>query len=175
MTRDSPGWPDGSDPDLPDGDRSDEDERRLRPLPPASLAIAGIIGLFGGWLLHPATERLLGTAPVVGWLQGGILFFVAGLLLLVAWHTRRVQEGPERLEPHRAVNRLVLARACALVGGVVAGGYVGYAISWLGDPAELADQRVLRSLLAATGGVAIATSAVVLERACRVPSGDPRP
>ena len=32
------------------------------------------------------------------------------------------------------MNRLVLARACALVGALVAAGYVGYAVSWLGDP-----------------------------------------
>ena len=49
----------------------------------------------------------------------------------------------ERLEPHQAVNRLVLARACALVGALVAGGYVGYALSWVGVDAELAGQRVL--------------------------------
>ena len=44
------------------------------------------------------------------------------------WRTwREVHVRRERLEPHRAVNRLVLARACALVGALVAGGYLGYA------------------------------------------------
>ncbi len=54
----------------------------------------------------------------------------------------------ERLEPHQAVNRLVLARACALVGALVAGGYLGYALSWLGVDAELARQRAWRSVAA---------------------------
>ena len=54
-----------------------------------------------------------------------------------------------RLEPHRAVNRLVMAKACALVGALVAGGYAGYALTWLGMEAELADQRLLRSAIAA--------------------------
>ena len=47
----------------------------------------------------------------------------------------------------------MLARACALVGALVAGGYLGYALSWVGVSAELADQRVVRSLVAALAGV----------------------
>ena len=37
------------------------------------------------------------------------------------------------------MNRLVLARACALVGALVAGGYLGYALSWVGVDTELGD------------------------------------
>ena len=166
------GPPAGPDDDLPEG--RDRPEGRLAPLPPSAMATCAVLGLAAGWVLHPAAERLRGTAPMVGWLQGAVLFFVAAVLWGVARHTSRTRHDGGRLEPHRAVNRLVLARACALVGSLVAGGYVGYAISWLGDPAELADQRVLRSLAAAAGGVAIVISALVLERACRVPPEDRR-
>ena len=38
----------------------------------------------------------------------------------------------------------MLARACALVGALAAGGYAGYAVTWLGDASELADERLLR-------------------------------
>ena len=41
--------------------------------------------------------------------------------------------GASGCEPHRAVNRLVLGRAGALVGALVAGGYAGYAVSWIGS------------------------------------------
>ena len=58
------------------------------------------------------------------------------------------------------------------VGALVAGGYVGYAVSWLGVDAELADQRAWRSLVAAIAGVAITIAALLLERACRVRSDD---
>ena len=161
----------------PDGQPPDEEpEGRLHPISATALAVAAGIGMVGGGLLRTVAVRLDGTAPIVTWIQVLALVFVAVFVGALAWDTwRTLHVRRQRLEPHRAVNRLVLARACALVGAVVAGGYVGYAISWLGDPAELADQRVLRSLLAAAGGVAIATSAVVLERACRVPSGDQRP
>jgi hypothetical protein len=134
------------------------------------------VGLVGGWLLHPVTERLSGSSPVITWTQPLALFLVAAILGYTAWHTwRAVHVRREGLEPHRAVNRLVLARACVLVGALAAGGYLGYAVSWLGVDAELASQRALRSGVAALAGVAIAITAVLLERACRVRSGDEGP
>ena len=72
------------------------------------------------------------------------LAFVA--LVLARWPGRRT--GPctgaaSGCEPHHAVNRLVLAKSCALAGALVAGGYLGYALSWLGlTDAELAQQRM---------------------------------
>ncbi len=130
-------------------------------------------GLVGGWLFHPVSDRF-GNPPVVPWLQPLTLLFVAAVLGTTAYLTHRaLHVRRERIEPHRAVNRLVLARACVLVGGLVAGGYFGYALSWLGVPAELADQRILRSVVAGLAGVGIVAGALFLERACRVSSDDP--
>jgi hypothetical protein len=93
-----------------------------------------------------------------------------------AWQTwRTVHVRRDRLEPHRAVNRLVLGRASALVGALVAGGYAGYAVSWIGSAAELADQRMLRSALAAACGVLMVVAGLFLERACRVRKRPPAP
>ena len=70
----------------------------------------------------------------------------------LAWHTwQTVQVRGERLEAQQAVNRLVLARACALAGTLVAAGYIGYAVSWLGDASALADTWILRAVVAAPG------------------------
>ena len=124
----------------------------------------------------PLSERFSDVAPIVTWAQPLALFLVAAILGSTAWLTwRAVHVRREHLEPHRMVNRLVLARACALVGCLAAGGYFGYALSWLGVDAELADERAWRSLLAGLGGVAIAITALLLERACRVRSGDEAP
>jgi hypothetical protein len=130
------------------------------------------VGLVGGWLLRPVAERLQGTPPIVTWLQPLALLFVAAILAATAWITwRTVHVRREYLEPHRAVNRFVLARACALVGALVAGGYLGYGLSWVGVDTELGSQRMWRSLVAGLAGVAIAVTALLLERACRVRSG----
>ncbi len=135
---------------------------------PGPLVGLGVIGLVVGWSIHPIGERLWETAPTVGWLQGGVLWFGAAGLLWAAWTTGRdLRAVPRRLAPHQAVNRLVLARACALVGALLVGGYAGYAISWLGDGAELAGQRILRSLVAAAAGGVMVTASLLLERACR--------
>lgn len=130
-----------------------------------------VVGLVAGWLLHPLAERVWGTAPIVTWAQPLALFLVAGILGATAWVTwRAVHVRRERLDPQQAVNRLVLARACAFVGALVGGGYLGYAVSWLGAEAELASQRALRSGLGALAGLAIAVTGLLLERACRVRS-----
>lgn len=156
------------DPAPPDG--------HLRPTTGASLAIAAVIGLVFGWLLRPVVVRLSGTAPFVTWVQALALVFVAAVLAYVAWHTwQTVQVRHQRLPDNRAVNRLVLARASALVGALAAGGYAGYAITWLGDASELADERLLRCGVAALGGLLMMLASLALERACRVPSGDEEP
>ncbi|EON25603.1 hypothetical protein CF8_0315 [Nocardioides sp. CF8] len=156
------------DPAPPDG--------HLRPTTGASLAIAAVIGLVFGWLLRPVVVRLSGTAPFVTWVQALALVFVAAVLAYVAWHTwQTVQVRRQRLPDNRAVNRLVLARASALVGTLAAGGYAGYAITWLGDASELADERLLRCGVAALGGLLMMLASLALERACRVPSGDEEP
>lgn len=145
----------------------------IGPTGTGTLVIFGVVAMVGGWLLRPVTERLDGTAPVVTWLQVFVLFFVAGLVGVTAWVTwRSLQVKREWLEPHRAVNRLVMAKASALAGALMAGGYVGYAVSWLGLEAELAGQRITRSLLAGLAGLLITIAALVLERACRARFSD---
>lgn len=132
-------------------------------------------GLLLGWVLHPVAESLRGTAPVVTWVQPLTLLLVALLLSGIAWSTHRtVQVRHERLQPHQAVNRLVLARACALVGALLAGGYLGYAVSWLSIDSDLAEQRLVRSLLTGAFGLVITAASLLLERACRVRGDDDR-
>ena len=161
--------PSGEEPDGP------PPEGRLRPTSPGTVGGSVIAGLVAGWLLHPVTDRL-GTPPVVSWLQPVALLFVGAVLLAAARATHRtLHVRREWLEPHRAVNRLLLARACVVVGGLAAGGYAGYAVSWLGVPGELADDRILRSLAATAAGVVVVVGALLLERACRVRKGHEEP
>lgn len=149
---------------------------RLRPTSGASLAVATVVGLGGGWLLRPVAFRLGGTAPFVTWVQAFALLFVAVVLAYVAWHTWQViQVQRRRLPGNGSVNRLVLARASALVGALAAGGYAGYGITWLGDASELADERLLRCGVAVVGGFLMMLASLALERACRVPAEDSGP
>ncbi len=165
--------PGGPGPDDPDG----PDPRAMRPLGPAAPASAVAVGLLLGWLVRPGSAALDVVPPLVPWASVLVLGVVAGILALTAVATRRTltdaHRTGRRLEPHRAVNRLVMARACAVGGALVAGGYAGYALSWVGLGTELADQRLARSLAAAVAAAAVVVAGLLLERACRVRSEDP--
>lgn len=159
---------DGGDP-APDRDPPEEPAGSLRPTTPLTLLGWAVVGLVLGWAVRPIWERLDAVPPVVAPAQPLALLLLASILGYVAWVTHRaVHVRREPLAAHQAVNRLVLARASALVGSLVAGGYAGYAITWLGDRAEWAEDRMLASALAAGAGLAATVAALLLERACRV-------
>lgn len=141
----------------------------LRPTPPGVIVGWALAGLVIGWAVHPVSDRLGEVPPLVTWGQPLALFLLAAILGYVAWATwRTVHVRRERLLPHQAVNRLVLARACALVSALVAGAYLGYGLSWIGDPAEMGDDRLWRSVVAAVAGGLGVAAALALERACRI-------
>jgi hypothetical protein len=159
----------------PDDEGPPEPTGHIRNTGPGVLIGFGLTGLVVGWLVRPVSIRLNGTAPTVGWSAVGALFFVALIVGSVAWSTYVVlHRRHQRIEPHRAVNRLVLAKACALAGAAFAGGYLGYALSWFGlVQADLAKERVTHSLLAALASALVVAQSLLLERACRVnPKGD---
>jgi uncharacterized membrane protein (Fun14 family) len=155
----------------------DEEEPRpaghVRTTSPGAVTGFAVVGLVLGWALRPVSVRIDGTAPTVGWLPVLALAFVAVVVASVAWLTHRsLHRRGERLEPHHAVNRLVLAKSCALAGALVAGAYLGYALSWLGLDAELARQRVGHALVGGLAGAGLVVGSLLLERACRVSRED---
>jgi hypothetical protein len=158
----------------PEDDGTDElPEGRLRPTPPHVVVGWALFGLVLGWALHPVSERLGRVPPLVTWAQPLALLLLAAILGYVAWATwRTVHVRREPLLSHQAVNRLVLARACALVIALVGGGYLGYGLSWV--KAEADNGRMWPSLVAALTGALGVLAALLLERACRVRNNDPK-
>lgn len=155
----------------PTGD--DDAPGRLRPTSAGSLLAWALVGLVGGWALRGASVRWYGSAPSVSWAQPLALVLCAAILGATAYLTwRDVHVHHRRLAPHHAVNRLVLARASALAGAFVAGGYLGYALSWSRVDSDIGEQWAWRSAASGLAGVAIVIAAVALERACRVRSDD---
>ena len=146
---------------------------RIRPTGPGPVVVAGVIGLVVGWSVRPICLRLGYAEPDLSLVSIGLLYFAAAIIGGSAYLTHRtVQRDRIALAPHQAVNRLVLGKACALVGALLTGGYLGYAVAQLGvgDPAS--DARLLRSLVAALGAAAVTAAALLLELACRVPKDD---
>lgn len=155
----------------PEPDR-EQPKGTVHPTPAGVLVGAGCLGLVSGWGLRQVALRSGWTEPGVGWPTILLIAFVAAFLCATAWLTSRARHTGDRLEAHRAVNRLVLAKACAVVGALIAGGYTGYAVAQLGGASELAETRLWHSALAALAGLGVMVAALWLEHACRVPDGE---
>ena len=137
---------------------------------PAALAASGVIGLLLGWGIRPLALRLGWIEPSVSWSVIFLVGFVALIVGASAWLTRRtLRRDRLALSAEQAVNRLVLGKACALVGAFFLGAFVGYAIAQLGVADVAAGPRMLRSPVAAAGSALMMVFALLLERACRVP------
>jgi hypothetical protein len=139
--------------------------------PLRALVVAALFGGLAGWLLVVVLNAFDATPPEVPWTAPIGLVVVAALVGGLAYSThQRIQVRRDRVEPSRAVRLLVLGKASALAGALVAGGYLAYAVMFLAriDAAAPRD-RVIRSAVAVVAGVALCGVGLLLERACRVP------
>jgi hypothetical protein len=142
--------------------------------PPRALAVAALFGALAGWLVVAAANGFDLVAPQVPWTAPVGLFLITALVGVIAYSTfQRIHVRRQRIEPQRAVAFLVLGKASALAGALVAGGYLTYALMFITrlDAAAPRD-RVIKSAVAAVAGIALAIAGLLLERACRVPKSD---
>ena len=142
--------------------------------PRRALVVAALFGGLAGWLVVVTAGALDLIPPRIPWSAPIGLVVFAALVGALAWSThQRIQVRRERMEPQRAVAFLVLGKASALAGALVAGGYVGFALNFLTrlDAASPRD-RVVRSAVAVVAGLALMAGGLLLERACKVPGAD---
>lgn len=143
----------------------------IRTTSATTLAVAGALGFVAGAAVRPLVDRAGGIPPTVPWSAVVTLLFLAAVLGALAWGTyRTLHVRQEPVEPSRGVALLVLAKASAVAGALVAGAYLGFGLSFV-DSWEVAlpRQRVVRSAVAMLSAVAVVVAALLLERACRVP------
>lgn len=139
--------------------------------PLRALAVAALFGALGAWLVVIIADALDKTPPIVPWTTPIAVILVAALVGMLAYSTRqRLHVRHQRMDPQRAVAFLVLGKASALAGAVVAGGYLAYALLFITRiEADTPRERVIRSAVSALAGVGLSISGLLLERACRVP------
>lgn len=135
-----------------------------------------VIGLFAlgaalGWTVVAFFRTGDQALPGVPWSTPGALLFFAALLGLGAWYMYdRVHRKRTGVDAVVAVRLLVLAKASAIVGALVGGGYIGFALQFVaGFDAPEGRDRVIRGLVTAATGILVVVAALILERACKVP------
>ena len=136
-----------------------------------TLTVVGGVGLIAGRIARPIIEYRDGVAPTVGWAPSLALLLGAAILGGLAWSTfQRLHRRGERMTSDHGVKLLSLAKASAIVGALVAGGYFGYALGFLEAwDTALGRERVTHSASAGLGGLLLMAAALLLERACQVP------
>ena len=143
---------------------------------PTLLAVLAVSAALG-WTGVRAVVSVSGALPDVPLSAPVALVFLAAVLAGGALvMRRRVQQwrpGRERVSPELAVRLLVLAKASALAGAAVAGGYLGAAVAYAAD----LDVPFRRSstwwcLGSAALALVVVATALWLERECRTPPID---
>jgi uncharacterized membrane protein YjfL (UPF0719 family) len=146
-------------------------EGSVTPTPRLALAVAALFGALGGWVIFVSAGALDLVPPSIPWTAPAGLILIMALVGVLAYTThQRIQVRRERVEAQRAVGFLVLGKASALAGALVAGGYLTYALLFVGRLAVAGPRdRVIKSAIACVAGVGLCVAGLLLERACRVP------
>lgn len=136
-----------------------------------SLTVTGGAGVVAGRLFLTVIEAFDGTAPRVGWSAAVSLLIAAGVLGGFAWNTwQSLHKRRERMTSDHGIKMLALAKASALVGALVAGGYLGYALAFADAfDTSFGKERVIHSGLASVAGLLVMIAGLLLERALKVP------
>ena len=151
----------------------------MRPTRPGTLVLAGLAGLVIGFAVTSLLDRLGYGLPRVSWLSIGLLLFLAVVVLVSSRRVTAWVAGDSPSEPGDALRmgRMVaLAKAASVFGAVMTGGYLGLAAAGLPRlPSEYARQHVWWALGGALAAAAVLAAAVLLERACRLPTDGAQP
>jgi Protein of unknown function (DUF3180) len=148
----------------------------MRPTSLRLLFVTALVGFGVGFLGARFWDLQTGAPPAVPWAAPLTLFVLAAAFAIAAFSLKpRIQRRPGHrpLDPFTAARTAVLALAGSRTGAAVAGVYLGYAGLLLTDLANDYRRRmVLIAVAAVVAGVALAASALWLERVCRIKDGD---
>ncbi|MFN4001639.1 DUF3180 family protein [Microcella sp.] len=142
---------------------------RTRPL---ALIVAALVGAAAAFALD-SLLAMRGVAVLVPPVSLAVALVLIGVVVLaLAWPVRRAAKGERRIDPFYALRAVVLAKASALAGALLAGGAAGILLYLLTRAVV-----PLGSTLAAGGTVVAAVllvvAALVAEHWCALPPDDP--
>lgn len=129
------------------------------------------LGVVLGRLTPPIIIRFDGTVPRVSWAAGLLLFGAAVGVGVMAYNTwQSLHKKKSRMTSQHAVTMLSVAKAGTAVGALIAGFYIGFALTYLDDlDTMLGRERVIHGAVAAVASILLLIASLLLERACIVP------
>jgi hypothetical protein len=133
-----------------------------------------IAGAAVGWFVENAllmSGRALLIPPLT---LGATLLIVGVVLLALAWPIRQTTRGrrPGRVDPFRATRVVLLAKASALAGALLAGVTGGVLAFVLARPVLPGASSVGMAVAATVGAVVLLVVGLVAEHWCTVPPDD---
>jgi len=142
---------------------------RTRPTP---LLLAALVGVLLAFALD-SVLAMRGVAVLVPPVSLAVaLVLIGAVVLALAWPVRRAAKGERRIDPFYATRVVILAKASALAGALLAGAAAGILIYLLTRAVV-----PLGSTLAAGGTVVAAAllviAALVAEHLCALPPDEP--
>ena len=108
---------------------------------------------------------------------GVALFFIGVIIPVMAWPMRVLTKTtdkasrPVAVDPFYATRVLLLAKAGALTGAVLAGIGLGIAV-FVATRAALAPTPLVLTLISVFGGIVLSAGGVIAERWCQIPPTD---
>jgi Protein of unknown function (DUF3180) len=141
-----------------------------------ALLLVALCAAVLSWVLVGALDAQGGGAPPLPWTAPVALLVLACAVVSAGWPVRRWNQGhrDRPLDALRAARAAVLARASAVTGAALAGGYAGLVLVLLPTvDIEPRRARLLLALAAVVASVVLAVAGVVVERWCRLPPRDP--
>lgn len=152
-------------------DQQSPDQGTVGPTPLRALLALFIVGGVLGYAFVRLSISLNGYAPQIQWISVIVLAAAAAMVLIVANSTyRTLHRDRRRMDVKRAFSFLLLAKASARVGALIAGGYLGFASHFVAHlDVVLYRDQVIRCVSASLCAVLLAVGGLLLERACQVP------
>lgn len=133
-----------------------------------------LLGAAIGWTLVGLFRSSMTAVPQLPWTVAGGLGLLMLALFLGAWYVYdRVHRKGYGVDALLAFRLLVLAKASALVGATIFGGYAGFGLRRMVSMGNaLSNDQVIISFVSAGVSVLIVVGALLLERACKLPDDD---
>lgn len=148
----------------------------MKPTSIKLLATLAIVGAALGWGLALIMDGVGGALIPVPWTAPAALLLLAiGLTFWTVGTRRRLarRPGTKPMPPLLAARTAALALAASRTGALVAGFYAGVAFQLLSlTENPLARQRGIAAVICVALAIALASIALWLERACRLPKSD---